>query len=124
MRPCRPRGGGVLEGELFNGEYFYQKVMKAGLNLKFKPEGMGGNGAGYRGVLDTLNEQGPKYQYGTGCLSDGVLGLWMARMCGLEEPLVDPAKVDSHLRAVYRYNLRRDLSGFGNPPAPDLCRGQ
>jgi hypothetical protein len=38
---------------------------------------------------DLLEKEGPKYQYGKGCLSDGVLGAWIARMCGLNDP-IDP----------------------------------
>ena len=34
-----------------------------------------------------LKREGPKYQYGTGCLSDGVIGVWMARIYGIDVPL-------------------------------------
>jgi hypothetical protein len=47
-----------------------------------------------------------EYQYGKGCLSDGVLGAWIARMCGLADP-IDAAKIKSHLLAVHKYNLRK-----------------
>ena len=66
-----------------------------------------------------LEKEGPKYQYGTGCLSDGVLGAWMALVCGVGQVL-DPAKVTSHLRAVHRYNLKQDLYGLRRPAAPLL----
>lgn len=36
-------------------------------------------------ALKLLKAEGPKYQYGTGCLSDGILGMWMASVCGLNE---------------------------------------
>jgi hypothetical protein len=35
-------------------------------------------------AVELLQKEGPKYQYGKGCLSDGVLGAWIARMCGLK----------------------------------------
>ncbi len=35
-----------------------------------------------------LEKEGPKYQYGKGCLIDGVLGAWIAQMCGLTDPLI------------------------------------
>ena len=57
-----------------------------------------------------LRKEGPKYQYGTGCLSDGVLGAWIAEMCGLGQ-ILDEDKVRSHLMAVYKHNFRHDLSG-------------
>jgi len=69
-----------------------------------------------------LQEEGPKYQYGTGCLSDGVLGEWLIGQAGLP-PVLDPEKVRSHLIAVYRYNLRRDLSAHPNPQRPGYALG-
>ena len=54
-------------------------------------------------IAEIVNQQGPKYQYGTGCLSDGVLGLWMARVCGLDVDLIDVDRVASHLTAIHRY---------------------
>ena len=32
---------------------------------------------------DMLQKEGPKYQYGKGCFSDGVLGAWIGSVCGL-----------------------------------------
>jgi uncharacterized protein (DUF608 family) len=112
-----------LEGELYNGEYFYQKIMKEGLDQNPGKLDPAGNGPGYQDVIALLNEQGPKYQYGTGCLSDGVLGLWMARVCGLEDDIVDPAKVQSNLKAIYTYNLKQDLTQHANPQRPSYAMG-
>ena len=81
-----------------------------------------GNGSGYQSVVDLINRQGPKYQYGTGCLSDGVLGFWIARMCGLGE-IVDRAKVKSSLASIYKYNLKHDLSEHANPQRPSYALG-
>ena len=71
-----------------------------------------------------MNEQGPKYQYGTGCLSDGVLGFWIARACGLDQDIVDADKVRSNLRAIHKYNLKRDLSDHSNPQRPSYAVGK
>jgi len=70
-----------------------------------------------------LRSEGPKYQYGKGCLSDGVLGAWLARACGLPPPL-DSAKISSHLLSVYHNNLKKDLSGFSNPQRPGYALGE
>ena len=64
----------------------------------------------------------PKYQYGKGCISDGVLGVWIARMCGLEDP-IDTEKVKSHLQAIYKYNLKHDLTDHVNPQRPTYAMG-
>ena len=63
------------------------------------------------------------FQYGTGCLSDGVLGAWIAAVCGIGE-ILDPGKVQSHLLSVYRYNLKRDLSDHANPQRPGYAVGK
>jgi hypothetical protein len=112
------------ETELFNEEFFFQKVewktLQAyraedknnlfGLNT-YSPEA--------RALFD---QEGPKYQYGTGCLSDGVLGSWMALVCGVGQVL-DARKVASHLRAVHQYNLKHDLSDHANPQRPSYAYG-
>jgi hypothetical protein len=113
------KGKAKMEKALYNGEYFYQKVVweglraadpveeaKKGLNQSYTPE-----------ALELLSKEGPKYQYGTGCLSDGVLGEWLAQMCGVGGVL-DPKKVRSHLLAVFRHNFKSDLSGHVNPQRP------
>jgi hypothetical protein len=69
-----------------------------------------------------LQKEGPKYQYGKGCLSDGVLGCWIALVCGAGQVL-DREKVASHLRAVHRYNFKKDLSDFANPQRPSYACG-
>jgi hypothetical protein len=117
------KGRAFLEQQLYNGEYFFQKIQTAGLDAKFTPIDTSANGPGYADVVAALNAEGPKYQYGTGCLSDGVLGFWMARVCGLEQELVDPAKVKSSLAAIHRYNLKTDLADHANPQRPSFALG-
>lgn len=116
------KGKKSMESDLFNGEYFYQNVKTDGLNAVFNPLNVRQNGEGYSEVIKNLNQEGPKYQYGTGCLSDGVLGLWIARMCGLGE-FVDKEKVRSHLLSVYKYNLKTDLTDHSNPQRPSYALG-
>ena len=109
------KGRKAMETELFDGEYFFQKVMWEGLHAS-PPR------------YDTpesnrlLEREGPKYQYGAGCLSDGVLGAWIGKVCGVPE-FLDRGKVRSHLKAVHRYNFRKDLSGHANPQRPGYAFG-
>ncbi len=118
------KGKKYTEDELFNGEYFYQKIQTTGLNaanpVDASKKSYGGEYS--KEARELLEKEGPKYQYGTGCLSDGVLGGWIARMCGLEEPL-DKEKTKNHLLAVYRYNLERNLSEHANPQRPSFAFG-
>jgi hypothetical protein len=70
-----------------------------------------------------LEKEGPKYQFGTGCLSDGVLGAWIAKVCGLPDPF-DTAKIKSHLTAVHKHNFKEDLSEHANPQRPSFAMGK
>jgi uncharacterized protein (DUF608 family) len=116
------KGKAYLEKELFNGEYFYQKVQWDGLDAKYNGLNTAESGPGHKEAVDLLNTEGPKYQYGTGCLSDVVLGFWLARMCGLGE-IVDPVKVQSTLKAIHAHNLKHDLTDHPNPQRPAFAMG-
>ena len=122
-RELLAKGKKFLETELFNGEYFYQKIQTEGLTAEFHPLASSQNGTGYSHIVEMLNTQGPKYQYGTGCLSDGILGCWIAHMAGLGE-IVDAGKVRSHLVAVHKYNLKHDLTDHANPQRPAFALGK
>ncbi len=116
------KGTRLAETDLFNGEYFIQKIQWEGLVAK-SPLDLHGMGGGYSPeAAELLKKEGPKYQYGNGCLSDGVLGSWMALVCGAGQVL-DSKKVCSHLKAVHKYNLRDDLSEHANPQRPSYAVG-
>ncbi|NLE45572.1 MAG: hypothetical protein GX620_12700 [Chloroflexi bacterium] len=121
-RELLERGRRAMESELWDGEYFIQRVewekLQAGdpteapsFAAHYSPE-----------AEELLRKEGPKYQYGTGCLSDGVLGAWMAKTCGLDD-FLDARKVTSHLLAVHRYNFREDLYYHFNPVRPTFAMG-
>lgn len=118
------KGKKYMETELFNGEYFFQEVKTEGLNAPNPAEASKRSFGGQYSseALNLLKKEGPKYQYGKGCLSDGVLGAWIAEMCGLDEP-VDMEKLISHLKAVYKYNLKKNLSDHVNPQRPSYALG-
>jgi hypothetical protein len=122
-RELLQKGKARMEKELWNGEWFIQKIAREGLAKDFPPLDPGTQSPAYRGVAKTVNEQGPKYQYGNGILSDGVLGLWMARTAGIMDDLIDPKKVESHLLAIHKHNFRSDLSTHANPQRPSYALG-
>ncbi|WOK07037.1 GH116 family glycosyl hydrolase [Imperialibacter roseus] len=118
------QGKAFMESELYDGEYFIQKIKVDGLKapnpIEASAISMGGQYSDEARQL--LEEEGPKYQYGNGCLSDGVLGAWIARVCGLDDP-IDPGKLKSHLLAVHKYNLKDNLSDHANPQRPTFALG-
>ncbi len=116
------RGVQRLETELWDGEYFIQKIEWKNLRAA-DPTKLQSMVGGYSPeARELLEKEGPKYQYGTGCLSDGVLGCWLGLVCGVGE-FVDREKVRSHLRAVHRYNLKHDLTAHANPQRPAYACG-
>lgn len=70
-----------------------------------------------------LKREGPSYQYGTGCLSDGVIGAWMARTYGIETPLARK-NVRSALQAIFKNNFKTNLSAHANAERPGYAMGQ
>ncbi|MFC6997208.1 GH116 family glycosyl hydrolase [Rufibacter roseus] len=116
------KGKGYMEDKLYNGEYFIQDIQWTGLNAPDPVQAQSFHTQYTEEAKEVLKKEGPKYQYGTGCLSDGVLGSWMARMSGLEEP-VNAQKTKSHLMAVHKYNLKDDLSDHVNPQRPTYAMG-
>jgi hypothetical protein len=116
------KGLRVMENDLFDGEYFIQKITWKDLKATdpTKTHSMVGEYSPEARAI--LEKEGPKYQYGTGCLSDGVLGSWMALVCGVGQ-VVDARKIASHLKSVYKYNLKHDLSTHANPQRPGYALG-
>jgi len=118
------KGKIAIESELFNGEYFIQKIRWEGLNSPDPVKASEGSwSSDYSDeARELLKREGPKYQYGTGCLSDGILGAWIAEVCGIDD-IIDPVKTKSHLNSVHKYNLRSDLSDHSNPQRPSFALG-
>ena len=111
------KGRQAMTTTLWNGNWFIQKVQWKGLragdpvknvswSVNYSPE-----------AAKLLRQEGPKYQYGAGCLSDGVLGDWIARCCGIG-PVVDEQKTGKHLASVFKYNFRESLHDHANPQRP------
>ncbi|MBZ5545426.1 MAG: hypothetical protein LAO07_17395 [Acidobacteriia bacterium] len=89
-----------IDANLFNGEYYIQKVVgraadevAPGLRV-----GMGG--------ADPLQ---PDYQMGEACLVDQLLGQYMAHIADLGY-LLDKEHVRKTLKSIYRNNYKSDLS--------------
>jgi len=118
------KGRAYVEEKLFNGEYFFQDVQWIGLRAdmsQFIPLVRPGDQRSTE-ELALLEAEGPKYQYGNGCLSDGVLGAWIAEVCGVGE-ILDREKVLKHLQSIHRYNLKHDLTTHANPQRPAYAMG-
>jgi len=118
------KGRKAIESDLFDGEYFFQKIRWEGLNAPDPVTASAGSWSSEYSdeARELLQKEGPKYQYGKGCLSDGILGAWIGAVCGLKD-IVDSAKVTSHLNSVFKYNFRKDLTDHPNPQRPSYALG-
>jgi non-lysosomal glucosylceramidase len=92
-------GSRWLDTNLFNGEYYVQKVRGFPAD-KIAP--------GLRSGMGADDPEHPQYQVGDGCLVDQLLGQYLADIAGLG-PLVDSAKIRRTLQSIYRYNHKPAL---------------
>ncbi len=92
------------EANLFNGEYYEQHV---------DPEASQHSAYSVEHSLGGQREGNPKYQYGAGCLSDQVIGAWMARVNG-QGHILDEAQTKATLAAIFKYNFRTSLRNHNN----------
>lgn len=116
-------GQAFMDTELWDGEYYIQKIQWRDLHAPNPAENESLRTDYSPEALELLEKEGPKYQYGTGCLSDGILGAWIARVCGLDA-ILNEEKESSHLKAIHRHNLKHDLSNHANPQRPTYAIGK
>jgi uncharacterized protein (DUF608 family) len=93
------QGSQWVDANLFNGEFYIQKVGSIA-----KDEIAKGLQAGM-GAVDTEH---PIYQVGAGCLSDQLMGQYFALIAGLGL-LVDRDHVQRALRSIWKYNYKQNL---------------
>ncbi|MCZ6635485.1 MAG: GH116 family glycosyl hydrolase, partial [bacterium] len=116
------KGAAYLDKRLYNGEYYYQKVNYKGLEDKSFERFVAKVNRNSNEVDKLLKKEGPKYQYGTGCISDGVIGAWMARIYGIQSPQ-NRARTRRTLKAIFQYNFKPDLSDHACTQRPGYALG-
>jgi uncharacterized protein (DUF608 family) len=121
-RELAERGAALMDRELFNGEYYHQKMEYAKLRDQSFAERIAGVNEKSSEVQRVLAAEGPRFQYKTGVLSDGVLGAFMADFYGVETPM-NRANLRSTLKAIYVHNFRKDLSTHACGQRPGYAMG-
>jgi uncharacterized protein (DUF608 family) len=116
------RNASYMDEHLFNGEYYEQKVQYEGLRDTSFSKSIADVNEHSSEMQQLLKREGPKYQYGRGCLSDGVIGAWMAKIYGIDTP-IDGKNVGSSLKSIFKYNFRTDLSEHANAQRPGYALG-
>jgi uncharacterized protein (DUF608 family) len=93
-------GSKWIDANLFNGDYYIQKVHAIPA---------GDIAAGLRGGMGADNPEHPEYQLGDGCLIDQLLGQYLSEICALG-PLVSDSNMDAALRSIRKYNHKPSLA--------------
>jgi uncharacterized protein (DUF608 family) len=112
-----------MDEHLFNGEYYQQQVEYLDLRDTTFAQSVANVDGKSSEMQQLLKREGPKYQYGSGCLSDGVIGEWMAQIYGIETPLARN-HVRSTLQSIFKHNFKIDLSQHANAQRPGYAMGR
>ena len=98
------KGSHWCDQNLFNGEYYIQKI-----------EGRPADqiASGLRAGAGAANTLEPDYQMGDACLADQLLGQCQAHVAGLGY-LLEEAHVRAALKSVYKYNYRPNLNDYAD----------
>ncbi len=98
------RGSALYDSLLWNGSYYIQQVeVIDGIDI---PERL-------KSPPDEEGKILPKYQFADGCLTDQLLGQFLAFNAGLGY-VVDSSRVRQAMASVYRNNFIPDFSDFDN----------
>jgi uncharacterized protein (DUF608 family) len=106
-KKCRElfeNGSKWTDENLFNGEYYIQKIVVPPKE-DIPKEHLAGMG--------TLDYGNPDYQLGEACLVDQLVGQYLAHVCGLGY-LVKKENVATTLQSIMKYNYRSDLNSHFN----------
>jgi non-lysosomal glucosylceramidase len=93
------RGSKWIDANLFNGEYYIQKTRGIPREKIAKP---------LRSTGGAENPEHPDFQLDEGCLTDQLIGQYLADIAGLG-PLLDPVKIRKTIASIYKYNHRASL---------------
>ena len=92
-------GSRWIDANLFNGEYYIQKIQGTPRD-KIAPGLISGMGS--------TNTESPDFQVGAGCLLDQLLGQYFAHVAGLG-PLLDRANTRKTVASLWKYNHKPAL---------------
>jgi non-lysosomal glucosylceramidase len=98
------QGSKWTDANLFNGEFYVQKVRG------FRKDEIAKN---LRSDMGSENTESPEYQVGGGCLADQLIGQYLVEVGGMS-PLVSPENIRATLRSIYKYNYKPTLADHDN----------
>jgi hypothetical protein len=93
-------GSKWIDANLFNGEYYVQKVQAFPADKIAK---------GLRSNMGADDPEHPEYQVGDGCLVDQLLGQYLAEIAGLG-PLLAAPNIRKTLESIWKYNHKASVA--------------
>jgi uncharacterized protein (DUF608 family) len=93
------KGRAWIDANLFNGEFYIQKVQGIPKDQI---------GPALMSSMGSAQTENPELQVGEGCLLDQLMGEYLAQVAGLG-PLVDEKNIRKTLESIWKYNYKRDL---------------
>ncbi len=99
------RGSQWMDSNLFNGEYYEQRIVPPGDESAINPA--------LRWNLGPRDLRNPTLQIGAGCLADQLVGQTMAHVLGLGD-LADRQHLKKTLQSLMKYNFRSSMFGHFN----------
>jgi non-lysosomal glucosylceramidase len=93
------QGSAWVDANLFNGEFYVQKVGSIAKDDIAK---------GLQAGMGAVDTEHPTYQVGAGCLSDQLMGQYFALIAGLGL-LVNRDNLEKALRSIWKYNYKQNL---------------
>lgn len=98
-------GSKWTDENLFNGEYYIQKITPPASNNAIAK--------GLKAGMGTADLSNPDFQLGEGCLVDQLVGQYMAHICGLGY-LAGEQNIKTTLQTIMKYNYVPDFSPLFN----------
>ncbi len=92
-------GSRWIDANLFNGQHYIQKIQGIPQDKIAKP---------LRSTGGAEDSEHPDFQLGEGCLTDQLIGQYLADLAGLG-PLLDVAHIRKTFESIYHYNHRSTL---------------
>lgn len=93
------QGSRWIDANLFNGEYYVQKIQGTPKDKVAK---------GLISGMGSADTQNPDFQVGDGCLVDQLVGQTLADVAGLGS-LLNDRNIEATLRSILKYNYKRNL---------------
>lgn len=98
-------GSKWTDENLFNGEYYIQKIAPPASNNAIAK--------GLKAGMGSADLSNPDFQLGEGCLVDQLVGQYMAHICGLGY-LAGEQNIKTTLQTIMKYNYMSDFSPVFN----------